>query len=88
MEVDVEAHLFSRLQDGAGGAEVEDSLLTENVDVVDSEGSCRHFLCEPRKLNLQDVERGLVHRFPPEERKGEAGEAGDGFLSPCSGVLV
>lgn len=64
MKVDVEAHVFACLQDGAGRAEIKHSLLTEHVDVVDSEGSSRHQLFQPRKLNLQDVLGGFCNCLP------------------------
>lgn len=66
VEVDVEAHVFARLQDGASGAEVKHSLLTEHVDVVDSEHPSRHLLFQPWQLNLQDVLCGLCNRLPSE----------------------
>lgn len=44
VEVDVEAQVFAGLQDGARGAQVEHPLLTEDVDVVNSEGSGGHQL--------------------------------------------
>ncbi len=66
MEVDVEAHVFASLQDGASRAEVKHSLLTEHVDVVDSEGPRRHLLLQPRQLNLQDVLCGFCNCLPSE----------------------
>lgn len=65
MEVDVEAQVFSGLQDGARGAEVKHSLFTEHVDVVHAHSPCRHELSEPRQLHVQDVVRGLCDRLPP-----------------------
>lgn len=42
MEVNVEAQVFASLQDGACGVQVEHPLLTEDVNVVNSEGSGGH----------------------------------------------
>lgn len=66
VEVDVEAHVFAGLQDGAGGAEVKHSLLTEHVDVVHPESPGRHELFQPRQLDLQNVLRGFCNRLPSE----------------------
>lgn len=64
MEVDVESHVFARLQDGASRAKIKHSLLAEHVNVVDSEGSSRRQLFQPRKLNLQDVLGGFCNSLP------------------------
>lgn len=42
VEVNVEAQVFAGLQDGACGVQVKHPLLTEDVDVVDSEASGGH----------------------------------------------
>lgn len=64
MEVDVEAHVFASLQDRVCRAEVKHSLLTENINVVDSEGPSRHTFFQPRQLNLQNVLCGLCDCLP------------------------
>lgn len=69
MEVDVEAHVFPSLQDGASRAEVKHSLLTEDVDVVDSEAPGRHLFFQPRQLNLQDVLCGFCNCLPSKKTK-------------------
>lgn len=66
MEVDVEAHVFASLQDGASRAEVKHSLLAEHVNVVDSESPSRRQFFQPRQLNLQDVVCGFCNRLPSE----------------------
>ena len=63
MEVDVEAHVFASLQDGASGVEVKHSLLTKHINVVDSESPSRRQLLQPRQLNLQDVFCGFCDRL-------------------------
>lgn len=66
MEVDVEAHVFTSLQDGASRAEVKHSLLTEHINVVDPESPCIHLFFEARQLNLQDVLCGFCNSLPSE----------------------
>lgn len=66
VEVDVEAHVFASLQDGASRAEVKHSLLAEHVDVVDSESPSRPEFFQPWQLNLQDVVCGFCDRLPSE----------------------
>lgn len=64
VEVDVETDVFPGLQDGAGGAEVKHSLLTEHVNVVHSEVPSGHLFLQPGQLDLQDVLRGFFHGLP------------------------
>lgn len=64
MEVNVEAQVFAGLQDGARGVQVEHALLTEDIDVVNSEASGGRELLQPRQLNLQDVLCGLCNGLP------------------------
>lgn len=42
VKVNVETQVFTSLQDGACGVQVEHPLLAEDVDVVNSEGSGGH----------------------------------------------
>lgn len=70
VEVDVEAHVSAGLQDAAGAVQVEDSLLTEHVDVVDAQGAGSHPVLQPGQLDLQDVLRGFSSRLPSEEHRG------------------
>lgn len=69
VEVNVETQVFASLQDGACGVQVEHALLTEDVDVVNSEGSGGHELLQPRQLNLQDVLCGLCNCLPSEKNR-------------------
>lgn len=71
VEVDVEAHVFAGLQDGASGAEVKHSLLTEHIDVVDSQTPSRHLLFQTGQLNLQDVLCGFCNCLPSGQRTEE-----------------
>lgn len=66
VEVDVEAHVSAGLQDRASRAEVKHPLLTEHVDVVDSQSPSRHLILQARQLNLQDVLCGLCYCLPSE----------------------
>lgn len=76
VEINVEAHLFACLQDGAARAEVKHSLLTKHVDVVDSESPSRHPFLQPRQLNSQNVLCSFYHCFPSKggERRGGGGD--------------
>ena len=66
VEVDVEAHVFACLQDGASGADVEHPLFAEHVDVVHPEGPGGNLLLQPWQLHLQDVVCGFCNRLPSE----------------------
>lgn len=77
MEIDVEAHLFACLQDGAARAEVKHSLLTKHVDVVNSESPSRHPFLQPRQLNSQNVLCSFCHCFPSEGGGRRGGGGGD-----------
>lgn len=72
VEVDVEADVFAGLQDGAGGVQVKHALLTEHVDVVDSQRPGGHQRSEPRQLDLQDVLCGFCHGLPSEGHRDTA----------------
>lgn len=66
VEVNVEAHVFTSLQDGASRAEVKHSLLAEHVYVVHAESPSRHLLFQTWQLNTQDVLCGFSNRLSSE----------------------
>lgn len=70
VEVDVETQLFASLQDGACGVQVEHPLLTEDIDVVNSECPSGHQLLQSRQLDVEDVLCGLCNCLPSGKKRG------------------
>ena len=86
VEVDVETQVFTGLQDGACGVQVEHPLFTEDVDVVNSEGSGGHQHLQPRQLNVQDVICGLCNRLPSDKTKQKKTKSSKGGTRGLDGT--